>query len=195
MIPCRKCRPGTMGRQSHCSRSSAKHQKPRRTPRSAHGGCHVGACIAGGGSFTCKHIVNRNTIRPAMKDGSNRRRLAVVPAVGTCNVLLAAHTRTAAKSPRGPRFSPIRTSKVPRHPCSAKHEGPSRRRRTPGSERTRIQLEADSAADVRGFLASYPDGPNALNAKPRVARLTPSKSDGSLLQISPGGPSSAGSSC
>jgi hypothetical protein len=36
-----------------------------------------------------------------MKDGSNRRRLAVVPTVGTCDVLLAAHTRTAAKSPRG----------------------------------------------------------------------------------------------
>jgi hypothetical protein len=44
--------------------------------------------------------------------------------------------------------------------------------------RAHIQLEAGSAADVRGFLGSYPDGPNALNAKPRLAKLPPSKSDG-----------------
>jgi hypothetical protein len=58
-----------------------------------------------------------------VKDGGKRRRVAVVLAVGTGDVLLAAHTRTAAKSPRGPPFSPIRASKVPWHPCSATHEG------------------------------------------------------------------------
>ncbi len=194
MIPCRKCRPGTMGRPGHCSRSSAKHQKPRQTPRRTpwlpcrrvhrrwwwfhmQAYCQPQHDPAGRERW-------RQSPQGRCRAGGRHRRCAAGSAHADCSEVTAWAAVLADPRIEGSLAS---VQRYPRRPHHADAELLAVSRAHPGRGRPGCRCQ--------GLTCQLSRWSECADRQTSACQADAVKIRRRLIQISPGGPSSAGSSC